>query len=411
MAYTPNTRTEEYFFDDNVPTESRTYIDGNGQTVTKQVKTRLAKGHFPKEELLKDLVHTTFKKSSGTDTQDVATTVEIHNATNIEKVVKPNQLPTLINSTSETIDTGLNQFSGSVFEAKSNNQTNSKGWFYNFTTTFKTWLLTRLLPKGGASGTVLKKVNNTDFNVAWLPDETGTGLPAYTQPTDDNKILRIDPILGATWQTGGYVTTAELVAEADARSDGDDAVTLLVSTETTNRQNADTAIQNELNVTQASVGLNPDGTYIQHAGSNYIDTAISNFDADRKLDDAIGNLATTVAGLNLNNTPVIVTSPTTNGNMVTNTIKFIRIGSIVHVVGFISFNADLILGSTNQVYTNTIPIGFAPASTTYSISLGCTTTFQKALVSITGGGLILDLETLSVSSVDRFPINFTYSTI
>lgn len=261
MAYNPNKRKRSWYFDNNVPTESRTYIDGNGQTVTKQVKTRLAKGHLPKEETFQDLIYTTFLKSADGDLQDVASTTEILSATDIEKVVKPNQLPELTNSEAEVIG----NFNGAVFEASPKSLSVKRGWFYNFTTAFKNWLLTRLIPSGGTTGQVLKKISNTDYNFSWQNDDTGTGLPAYVQPADDNKILRIDAIDGAKWKTPDFAAQSDL-----------------------------TALQTEVNTIETGAGLNTDGTYTPDGTTTYISTATSLKDADKKLDTAIATKQDTI---------------------------------------------------------------------------------------------------------------------
>ena len=73
-----------------------------------------------------------------------------------------------------------------------------------------------------------------------------------------------------------------------------------IATETTNRTNADTAIQTELDATQTGAGLGTDGSYTANAGSNYITTATSLQDADNKLDTQIKTNADDISTLSSN---------------------------------------------------------------------------------------------------------------
>jgi hypothetical protein len=87
-----------------------------------------------------------------------------------------------------------------------------------------------------------------------------------------------------------------LVAAINEVDSHADKVASDLATEVTNRQNADNAIQSELDKTQAGAGLADDGSYQANADANYIADATSLADADNKLDaqvkanaDAIAN--------------------------------------------------------------------------------------------------------------------------
>jgi hypothetical protein len=86
---------------------------------------------------------------------------------------------------------------------------------------------------------------------------------------------------------------------ADATING--AITSLSTTASTDRAlirtemlAADSALQVELNTTQAGAGLSTSGTYVTPSGSNYIDTATSFANAEMKLDAAIKAVETAV---------------------------------------------------------------------------------------------------------------------
>lgn len=88
-----------------------------------------------------------------------------------------------------------------------------------------------------------------------------------------------------TYSSQNYVTNGDSLETAigdldtQVKTNADD-----ISTETTNRQNADTAIQSELDTTQTGSGLNADGTYSANGSANYISSATSLKNADNLLD-------------------------------------------------------------------------------------------------------------------------------
>ncbi len=77
---------------------------------------------------------------------------------------------------------------------------------------------------------------------------------------------------------------AAIAQEIADREAADTLITNTLTTETTNRTNADAAIQAELDVTQVGAGLGEDGTYTADTTTNYLTTAVSLTDADKKLD-------------------------------------------------------------------------------------------------------------------------------
>ena len=80
-------------------------------------------------------------------------------------------------------------------------------------------------------------------------------------------------------------------AEAQLRTSADTAVrddmTALINTEATTRDNADKAIQAELDGTQTGAGLAADGAYVAKSDANYIAAATSLKTADNLLDSAL----------------------------------------------------------------------------------------------------------------------------
>jgi|GEM_PF-768657 len=90
-------------------------------------------------------------------------------------------------------------------------------------------------------------------------------------------------------------------------------VEALIMAETTDRENADLAIQDELDGTQTSSGLGTDGSYTANSASNYIKTAGSLKDADDKLDAQMKTNADGIAA-NASDISTNETNITTNTN-------------------------------------------------------------------------------------------------
>ena len=85
-----------------------------------------------------------------------------------------------------------------------------------------------------------------------------------------------------------------LLTKHRLRENADDVLDAKIDTEINARQVADnaldsrlTVVEGEMTATQIAAGVNPDGTYSQPSGTNYIDLSTSLADADAKLDAAI----------------------------------------------------------------------------------------------------------------------------
>jgi len=255
MAYNPIKRLRSWFFATNIPTEPRTYIDGNGNAVVKQVKTRLGKGQFPKEETFQDLIATSFLKSSGDDLQDVSSTAEIYGQADVEKVVKPDQLPTLREIGGNILD----DFPTDVYEVGHINETGRKNYYWRFKHSFIAWLLGRLPPTGGLMNQVLKKTSNANYNYSWQAETPASSLPALSGA---NLYLQINTSnTGAAWVSPPFSSMATVVSEIQIRTD------------------ADTSINNRL-----GGGL---GAYVPNVSSSYITSATSFNNADVLLATAL----------------------------------------------------------------------------------------------------------------------------
>ena len=119
--------------------------------------------------------------------------------------------------------------------------------------------------------------------------QTGAGLSstgAYTAPSGSN-----------------YLTSATSLADADDKLDAQIKTNAdAISTEATNRANADTAInstistlQSEVDATQTGAGLSSAGAYVANTGANYIASSTSLKDADNDLDAQIKTNADNIA--------------------------------------------------------------------------------------------------------------------
>jgi len=116
---------------------------------------------------------------------------------------------------------------------------------------------------------------------------TSTQVAAYGQVTSltDDLQTEVDAIEAAVGldtdgthiaSGGNYTNAATTIAGEIAALDSQLFTTVgNLSTEVTNRTNADTALQNELDAVETSVGLNANGTYTAPSGTNYIDAATS----------------------------------------------------------------------------------------------------------------------------------------
>jgi hypothetical protein len=115
--------------------------------------------------------------------------------------------------------------------------------------------------------------------------QTGAGLSeagAYVATGGANFIASATSLNNAD-----VVLDTALKAEETARAAADTTLTTNLATEVTNRTNADSAIQAELDASQAAAGLSEAGAYVANAGANYIAGASTLNGADVALDTAL----------------------------------------------------------------------------------------------------------------------------
>ena len=153
---------------------------------------------------------------------------------------------------------------------------------------------------------------------AYTADGTTNYIAAATSLKDadkklDTKVKAVQDEVDAT-QTGAglgtdgaytangssnYLTAATSLKDADNKLDAQiKTVADGLASEITNRTNADSAIQTELDATQTGAGLGSDGTYSANGSSNYLTAAVSLKDADNKLDAKIKAMFDAINGAN-----------------------------------------------------------------------------------------------------------------
>ena len=114
--------------------------------------------------------------------------------------------------------------------------------------------------------------------------------------TGTNYLNGVTTVFGGAFALDTQIKTVAdgLATEVADRQAADLAINTAITNEIQNRTAADTAMQNELNATQAGAGLESDGSYAAPAGSTYLGSATSLKDADSKLDVAIKTLSDTI---------------------------------------------------------------------------------------------------------------------
>tara|TARA_B100001093_G_scaffold433222_1_gene430046 strand:- start:1130 stop:3172 length:2043 start_codon:yes stop_codon:yes gene_type:complete len=114
------------------------------------------------------------------------------------------------------------------------------------------------------------------FSIAQDLDRTQASIGLHTDGT-------FSTFLGTN-----YIDTATTMKDADVKLDTQAKVNAdAIATETTNRQNADSALQDELDDTQSGAGLSVSGQYSANNSSIHLTAATSLKDADNKLDAAL----------------------------------------------------------------------------------------------------------------------------
>jgi hypothetical protein len=87
------------------------------------------------------------------------------------KVVHAAQLPT-----NEAVSDTIDDFTGNVLDITADAGITTRNRFlHKFTSGFKSWLISRLIPAGGTTDQVLAKTDATDYNVYWKNDDSGGG--------------------------------------------------------------------------------------------------------------------------------------------------------------------------------------------------------------------------------------------
>ena len=142
------------------------------------------------------------------------------------------------------------------------------------------------------------------------------------------------------------------------------AVTTAISTETTNRTNADTAIQNEVNLIETGAGLNADGTYTTPTGTVYLGTASNLKSADVLLDTAVANEVT-------NRTNAVTTLTTNLSTETTNRVN----GDNANAASITTVSN--LLNSTIANISNAVPLTYGGIGSSQLIT--STTTVNQIL--------------------------------
>lgn len=153
---------------------------------------------------------------------------------------------------------------------------------------------------------IQSELNTTQAGVGLSVDGTYIPLTGSNFLDTATSLAQAQTLLDSalkTEETARIATAAALQSginnEAQARADGDTALQTQIEAwveaqlqgnanadlaEQAARLAADTALQTELNTTQASIGLNTDGTFAAIEGSNYMDAATTVYGAAASLD-------------------------------------------------------------------------------------------------------------------------------
>lgn len=152
------------------------------------------------------------------------------------------------------------------------------------------------------SGTFTEDANNeTAGDSVYVSSGTGAGKVynyngtawVLTNQTDLDEQGFIRSFVGKSgagnelpsYSSTDYIVNGDSLETAIGKIDAQVGVNAgAISQEVTDRTNADSAIQSELDQTQSGAGLNADGTYSANGGANYVSTATSLKGADNLLD-------------------------------------------------------------------------------------------------------------------------------
>ncbi len=135
-----------------------------------------------------------------------------------------------------------------------------------------------------AGGSFTDAVDDADNNATNEIQNLADVLTINNSAGNSKIIDLADPTLAQDATTKTYVDTQDTGLQGS------------INTEVTNRTNADTGIQSELDATQSGSGLGTDGSYTADASTNYLTATTDLKDADKKLDTQIAlneaNIAT-----------------------------------------------------------------------------------------------------------------------
>lgn len=154
-----------------------------------------------------------------------------------------------------------------------------------------------------ADSDVTNEIQGLSLNANSL-DLTGGGsvdLSGYMDNTDSQNLSQV---LGVNNSAGNSkiidLANPTLAQDASTKSyvdTQDNGLQSTINSEITNRTNADTGIQSELNATQVGGGLDTDGGYTADATTNYLTVATDLKDADKKLDAQIQSNSSSISTL------------------------------------------------------------------------------------------------------------------
>ena len=168
----------------------------------------------------------------------------------------------------------------------------------------------RAIAAEAAISTIL---SNTDHAVGLASDGSFVA-PTGTSYIDSSvTVMSASVLLDAQLKT----VTNGLAAEGVARTSADVTQTAALSAEIVNRTNADSAIQAELDTTQAGAGLDTTGTYTPATDSNYINSAVTLKDADHKIDAALKAVADRTTAIESVSVPLLQSEITAEVNRAT----------------------------------------------------------------------------------------------
>jgi hypothetical protein len=186
-----------WFHDRNAPRKLVSFTNRLGESVTKRVNTRLVEHSLPDEPTFVNLTDSTFMKPAEDDLQDVASSAEIHAAADIDKIVRPNQLPKVVAGQQIVDEAALTPLTVTAQQ-----ETSWISYVVRLSSSFWSFLTPRLLRAGGTSGQVLKKLSNADYDVVWANDQQGNAVGIPVGGTTSQVLAKVSGAdYDVAWQT------------------------------------------------------------------------------------------------------------------------------------------------------------------------------------------------------------------